>query len=746
MKGALSLFMALCIFCSIGVVSRSGAEEQWEETTRAASATMESGSKKSTGLPSEQMEEVVVTATRTEKTLADVPASVSVITQEDMARQNIKTLDEALRLTPGVFDKRTKGMMDATPSVNLRGFKGDQYTLVLVDGLPINDAYTGGVEWGTLPITNIDRIEVVRGPASALYGGNAMGGVINIITKTPEKLELEASGGYGSNNTYRYRLSGGDLLWDRLSLQFGYEEEATDGFVTTPAYKTISPGSVAPSGGYAMDDPYGNHTRWVIGDTGDNGGFHRAYNLKGGYKLSETGSVTFSMLSGRHEYDYGPPHTYMGRFGPGSDGGISFVPNDFISSTGIGRNDTDIYGVTFKEHFGPVTLRAHGGYVTSDDRYTLETGSGDADYRNSPGSLKITENNTWFGEISGDVPITQSHLLTMGVSYRRDSSDTDDFNVPFYRSYSNRGNSLFYSGGMESNWGFFVQDEWRLLDPLTLYLGLRYDYWSLWDGASGVPGALKYYGSKTDSELSPKFAAVWKALPDTTVRGSVGHAFRPPTLYDLYRSWQSGSIIYESNPDLKPETVWGYELGVEQFLFSHKTRLSATGFWNDIENQVYYRSDGNLRQKINAGEVRTYGVELEAEQWITDWLSVWGNYTFTHARVEENPTDPESEGKKLTGIPEHMFNLGADARYKWCKLSLIGRYSSKIYSASDNSDIADGVYGSYEPAFFLDAKLTVSPIQRMDLYVSVQNILDKHYYEYYRSDGVSVFGGITLRY
>lgn len=709
-------------------------------------------------LKTQEMEEMVVTATRTEKTLADVPASVSVITQEDLEKQNVKTLDEAIRITPGVYAKRTKGMMDSTSGVNFRGFKGDQYSLVLMDGIPVNDAYTGGLEWGSLPITNVDRIEVVRGPASALYGGNAMGGVINIITKTPEKLEGTATGGYGSNNTYRFRLSGGDLLWKRFFIQGGYEEESTDGWVTTPALKTISKGKSGNTpGGYSMDDQYGNPTKWVIGDKGDNGAFHRAFNFKTGYKLSETGSVTFSMLSGRDEYDYDEPHTYMGTFGStstyaqaGPGRRAKFVPNDFIDQTGIGSNETDIYGLTFKETFGPVTLHATGGYVTVDDRYTTESGSGLANYDNSPGTLKITKNDTWYGEISGDIRIAKPHLLTMGVSYRRDSSDTDDYKVPFYRSYSDRGDSTFYSGGQESNWGFFLQEEWRVIDPLTLYLGLRYDLWNLSKGASGAPGKLTDYESQSDSELSPKFAAVWKALEDTTVRGSVGHAFRPPSLYDLYRSWQSGSTYYDSNPNLKPETSWGYELGVEQFLFNRHTRLGVAGFWNDIEDMISYRTeiiDGNThRVKTNAGKVRTYGLEFEAEQRVTDWLSLWGNYTYTHARVLENETDPESEGKKLTGIPEHMFNLGVDTTYKWAKLSVIGRYFSKIYGSSDNSDIARGVYASYEPAFFLDAKLTVSPVKYMDLFVSVENMLDKHYYEYYRSDGCSVFGGVTFKY
>jgi iron complex outermembrane recepter protein len=134
-----------------------------------------------------------------------------------------------------------------------------------------------------------------------------------------------------------------------------------------------------------------------------------------------------------------------------------------------------------------VRLHAQGGLVRSDDRYTLETGSGTADYQTSKGSLKISDNQTWFGEITGDVPITNAHLLTMGVSYRADESDTDDYNVPFYRSYSDRSESIFYSGGESSTRGFFLQDEWHVIDPLTLYLGLRYDYWTVSDGASGVP-------------------------------------------------------------------------------------------------------------------------------------------------------------------------------------------------------------------------------------------------------------------
>jgi iron complex outermembrane receptor protein len=699
------------------------------------------------------LDEIVVTATKTEKKVEDAPGSVTVIDQEDLKRQNIQTVDDALNSLSGMFVKRAKGLMSSTASVNLRGFSGDKYTSILLDGQPLNDAYTGGIDWGSLPVGNIERIEVIRGAASALYGGNAMGGVINIITKTPKKLELETSGGYGTHDTWRYRLSAGDRFLDRLSLRIGYEQESTDGYVTTPALSSIGTGAGNVSGGYPMNDKYGDPTRWVVGDKGENGAERRSLDGKLSLDFSDTGNLFFTAFSGRHEYDYGPPHTCMGTFGDdstyavaGPGRGARFRPNDFIGYTGIGKNETDTYTLALKEMFGPVQINAQAGTVQVDDRYTLETGSGSDDYYNSPGSLKITENESWFAELRGDVPVGESHILTLGTSYRTDESDTDDYDIPFYRSYSGKGPSTFYSGGDSKTWAVFAQDEWRVIDPLTLYLGLRYDSWKVSDGASGVPGAEIRYASNTEAEFSPKVAAVWKAFADTTLKASVGHAFRPPTLYELYRTWQSWGTTYQSNPNLKPETVWTYEMGIDQYFFDKKTRLSLTGYRNDIDDLIYYRTDGSTKVRTNAGKARTYGLELEASQKVTDWLSLWGNVTYTDAEITDNPTDPDSEDKRVTGIPKTTWNVGLDTRCKWFKGSLVGRYFSKIYNDSDNRDAEEGVYGTYEPAFFMDAKLTVTPMKWMEISLCVDNIWNEEYYEYYETDGRTFFAELTLRY
>ena len=699
-----------------------------------------------------KLEEIVVTATKTEKKVEDAPGSVTIISKEEIERRNIKTVDEALSELKSVFTKRNKGLMDSTSSVRLRGFKGDQYTLILLDGQPLNDAYTGGLEWGMLPVDNIERIEVIRGAASALFGGNAMGGVINIITKTPEKLEASATGGYGTDNTRHYRVSVGDRFSDKLSLRIGYEGESTDGYPTTPVQSTIKSGTGTESGGYPMNDKYGEPTKWVVGDKGDNSAEKRNINAKATLDFSDIGSLSFTAVSGRHEYDYGPPNTYIATFtgsaiaGPGKK--ADFKPNHFISYTGIGRNETDIYTVALKGSFGSMQLNAQLGTVRTDDRYTLETGGSTKTYYDSPGSLKLTETEAWFSELRADMPIGEDHLLTIGLSYRTDDSDTNDYDIPYYRSYEGKSDSTFYSGGEDRIWAIFFQDEWKIIKKLTFYLGGRYDAWKVSDGASGVPGSETTYDSNTDSEFSPKAAVVWKALPDTTLKGSVGHAFRAPNLYELYRTWTSWGWEYRSNPSLNPETVWTYEAGVDQYLFDRKTKLSLTGFRNDIKDLIYYKIDNTAKTKtrMNAGKARTYGLEFEASQEITRWLKAWGNLTYISAKITENPLDPTTEDKNVTGIPRTTYNIGLDAEHKWFKGSLVGRYFSKIYNDSDNKDTAEGVYKTYEPAFYVDSKITFMPYKWADISLSVDNIFDEEYFEYYMPEGRTYFCELTLRY
>jgi len=267
MKKLFYQLFALCVFILIASISLSyagGPDSQGSDMSDAYAAVEE----EFRWLQEEAEATMVTVATKTEKRLEEAPGNVTVITKEKLSRHNIKTADEALSLLTSVFVKRNKGLMDSSASVRLRGFNKDQYTLILLDGQPLNNGYIGGLSWNALPVENIERIELIRGAASALYGGNAMGGVINIITQTPEKPEASATVGYGTHDTQRYRAHIGHRLMDKVSMRVGYEAELTDGYETTPVIRTIKSGEGSVSGGRPMNDEFGSATKWMVGDRG----------------------------------------------------------------------------------------------------------------------------------------------------------------------------------------------------------------------------------------------------------------------------------------------------------------------------------------------------------------------------------------------------------------------------------------------------------------------------------------------
>ena len=221
-----------------------------------------------------KLEEIVVTATRTEKEAASAPGSVSVVTKKDMEKRNIKALDEALNTIPGVFSRRGKGMMDTVAHISLRGVPRGNRTLILLDGMPLHSAYTGDVMWGGLASEDVERIEVVKGPFSSLYGGYAMGGVVNVITRMPAKREFTLKTGYGSSwdrgegldDLATFYLSCGDKFKDRLSLFLSYGYKATNGYPSELNLQSSMPTGIT---GWTQTTNRQGATCYLIGDQGD---------------------------------------------------------------------------------------------------------------------------------------------------------------------------------------------------------------------------------------------------------------------------------------------------------------------------------------------------------------------------------------------------------------------------------------------------------------------------------------------
>ncbi|MCK5509250.1 MAG: TonB-dependent receptor [Desulfobacterales bacterium] len=738
------IILLSCLFGIIFTVSEFGFAEETEKETKVI-----------------KLGNVVVTATRTEKDVDSAPGSVTVITKEDIAKLNIRSLDEAIKYETGVFVKHTKGLSDSMPSVHLRGLYGPDRTLILLDGIPLNEGYTGAVDWGCISKENVERIEIIRGPASALYGGNAMGGVINIITSTPKKLQANASFGYGSDKTYRYSAYIGDRFMDKLNIGIGFESEETDGYPTSLRTKSIKSGDdTTLTGGYGTvyptDTKYhdAGDSTWVVGDKGNNPAKRWNVNFKTKYDLTDTGSIAFNLQTGLHEYGCERPNTYLrdengdptfsGNVDVGGGQYAKVSPSKYDLG-GMGEKKESNYSIAYKETFGSIALNGKVGYQKRDKWYTSATAS---DYDNAGGTLSDADTYSWFTDVQTNIPLGDKHLLTCGLYFRHDDFDQSAYNLSFYRDEDSKTEKTTITEGNDRFYAVYLQDEWEILDNLTLFTGVRFDYWQAFNGKSGKVGNVEEFKEPDDSAFSPKVAVVFKPVQNTVIKSSIGRAFRAPNIYELYRTWPStsSSKIYYSNPDLGPETLWNYEIGIDQYFFSRGLKLSATYFHTDIDDLIYSYDKGEDNYTDNAGKAKIDGIELGIHAIPIDWLRLWCNYTYNDTEIKKHDYKPEVEGKKITGTPESTINLGTEITYRWITASIAGQYLGEIWKSELNDDVKNVYSGNSEKYWLWDAKLSVAPIKNVEISFSVENLFDKEYYEYYVGGERTYFGEVSLKW
>ena len=202
-------------------------------STEPATCTEATGIGTETRLPA-----LVVSATRSERTLADQPMSVTVVPKEQILETPAQVLDDVLRTTVGInLPLITSYQIHPTGnSFSMRGLGGIR-GLVMVDGVPINHPFFGYVQWSRVPMENIERVEVVRGASASMWGNYAMGGVVNIITRKPERTAFMASGGGGNYGTYRADGSADVVLSDAVKVRGNFNAWGTSGFnQIQPAY------------------------------------------------------------------------------------------------------------------------------------------------------------------------------------------------------------------------------------------------------------------------------------------------------------------------------------------------------------------------------------------------------------------------------------------------------------------------------------------------------------------------------
>jgi iron complex outermembrane recepter protein len=728
-------------------------------------------SKQTSATKDVSMKEVVVTATRSEKDISDSPAPVSVVTRKEMEKRNVKSIDEAVNTLPGVFNPRLikGGMMDSLPNggISLGGFGRANKTLTLFNGMTLNDAYSGSQRsMLAFDPEDVERIEVVKGPFSSLYGGYAMGGVLNIIPRMPEKLEFVLKNGYGSSwhrgeapdDTKRLYFSYGDKLWDKLSVFFSYKLQDTNGYIRDEQFNSTN-----PSGTFGARPILSNTgtLRYLIGDRGAMTWKDDKLTARVGYSFSENAKINLSVTSWSFKYDFGAPHSYL----TNTAGTTVYLPREasYVSPSG-GKSEflEQIYTLSYEQQLGLLKSKLSLGLIdrpkswniTADTTYALLSGlSSGATV--SAGKISDSTGQSYNADLQFMLPVGQSQILIFGSSFLGGSSKSRRHLLTNWKDENSKADLDFEGKGRYRMVSAYMQDEIAILSNLSVYPSLRYDWWQGYDGAyyDRGSGYIKSYGSADFDNVSPKFALVYHPYEKTTLRTSVGTAFRPPTLYEMYSASITSASLTEGNPDLKPEKTLSWNAGIQQTLWKGG-KVEATYFENYItdliQNVAYGMEPGGtgrtLNKQQNVGKAQNRGVEIGITQKFDQWLNLFANYTFMKTRITNNDANPALVGKEMIMAPRDMFNVGGDATYGPLTFSLTGSYVGKRYNADLNNDTVNHVYGSYDPYFIANTKISYEFTKYSALSLSVDNILNKNYYCYYKAPGRSWFAELTVKF
>jgi vitamin B12 transporter len=641
-------------------------------------------------------EQMIVSATRTQTPLSELGGSVSVITDEDFKRANQTLMSEPLRLVPGVAVAQTGGRGGLT-AVFTRGGESD-YNKVLIDGVPVNAA--GGLfDFSALTPENVDRLEVVRGPRSALFGSDAMTSVIQVITRrgatrVPE-LELSAEGGSFDFHREVVRLSGA-ADWFDYSASFGHQ--ATGGRFQNSDYINRSASAnlgfrLSPDAGLRVTSRWNNNTLGVPGPTAvlfadpDQRQKHRDLALAGAFDYRQTARWN---------------HT------------ARIVYSEF------GTNS-----------FDPVAQD-----LTRADRPVLAPGAFGADF-----VLDFREHQKRSGiHYQTVAAITESNLLTAGVDFEHESAV---FTETFSRVSPAR-----------DNLGLYAQDQIDWRGRLFVTAGVRVERNS-GDVPEDLRAALLALGSSAPIgdvgfgfSANPKLAvsatarrhSEGAALGATRIRASFGTGIKEPSLTEAF----SPNVFFLGNPSLDPERVTGFDVGASQEFFGRRASLELTYFDNRFRDLIIFTldpvtfgpitlPDGRLTNFINLERASARGVEVAAAARPLLRLRVAGNYTFLRSRQERADGALNSElGLPLVRRPRHL----AAFEISWIEQRFDATLDGSLVGSRRDIDPVTGArFGLAGAPLFNEGyaklnasgSLRVSP--RVSAFARVENLLNQDYEE-----------------
>jgi outer membrane cobalamin receptor len=645
---------------------------------------------------------VVVSETRTETRASESLSSVYLVSANELLRTQATSVLDVLRGSPGVTVMQTSRRGGVT-SLFVRGGESD-YTKVLIDGIPINDA-GGAFDLSDLTTENADRVELVRGAQSALYGSDAMSGVLQFVTRrgtstTPE-LNVSAEGGSFAFNREWASLAG-------VAGRFDYA------------------GSFAHlrTRGRDRNDDYQNRTA--------------SANL--GYRFSER---TQLRITARSE------NSGLGVPGP--------TARQFPDPDERARRRRIAAGGRLEDQTTGIWRQSFSFVLAENNQASFDPAAQDLTVPGTPPDTNFAFNDF--------VSFFSNHQRRRGLRYQSDLALPRGNLVSAGLDYEQE-RAVFVSGFTGSNRvapdrtnvGAFVQDQFGLFSRWSLTAGLRVEYnraelpqtlASILAGLGSVPYTGRVgFGTK----VVPKIASAFllrrgdgqAGLGSLRLRASYGEGIKSPTLVEAF----SPSVFFLGNPALRPERARSFDVGIEQFFGNDRVRVEATYFENRFRDQIAFvgnpatfggpvtTPDGRLTNFVNFDRARARGVELSAFLRPVRRLSFGGNYTFLDSKqtaaadiIDFNTLKlaPNPEvGLRLLRRPRHSGSLNVSWVGRRVEASLAGYF---VGQRRDLDPVSFSRLATNKGYSKVDLAGSYRLAPRVTLFARIENLLNRNYQE-----------------
>ncbi len=562
-----------------------------------------------------RLDQIVVTGTKTEHNLKDVPVETFVITKDDIEKSSAQNISQLLKTVPGLNGSMHDDAFGTyTWRSKVRGFSvNDGYALVLVDGQRVVGAGQGGgmgeygIGYNQVPVNMVERIEVVKGPGSALYGSDAAAGVINIITKkNKDQFNAGTSVRYGWYSVRDRERKQSDGSIDVQKPDVSAANDST--FRNSSQVNAYIGHRPSERIGYRVDYSYESAqdvNQKVIPS------YRQAMNAKFDAKLND--KLTFNL-----------------------DGSVSNYVKEEVKNevTGTGRSEKS-YAAAPSFTFLPSDNHALklNGYSY---RWDFVHG-----YEGNKYGYKLGTIDQYQAALHHTFFINENNTLSSGFELNRQDIN---FTVTNYDKSTGNPTTKITTDQTVDILSLYVQDEVSILDErLTFVPGLRFDS-----------------HSQFGTEINPKLALLGKPVDILNLRASAGRSFKSPTIRQLYYDvpYLHGGYYMKSNSDLNAETGWGYSAGAELFLLDDHLSIGATWFLNDMKDMVIKTETTDSIEGIpvqtytNADEAVVKGLEVSARLDLNGFELI-GGYTLTNSEnkdlKKELPFQPKHNGSIIVG-------------------------------------------------------------------------------------------------